>query len=187
MLGAVLRTKHQHILTLAVDGQVTGQRQCLENGDLVGRNLNAAAAARLSENRERKSGILHDYRRVEQHLRFQQFIFDQVGHFQAVESGHVDRAQRRHLDVPLRIDGIIPVSAVIARAVIVVDGRQVKEVGQLAVPAEDIDLQAVSRLQGKLLGFLHLHRHISLKVLQIAHLRRLCAGSQQEHRQNAQA
>jgi hypothetical protein len=102
---AVLFADQRHVLALAVDRQVAGHGQGVEERDAVFGDGELSGAGDLAQDGEFHVGELDDDDRVVHHPVFADRVFDLFGKLVARESVAIDLADDRQLDFALFVDG----------------------------------------------------------------------------------
>ena len=152
-LHAVLLTQDQHLLPLAVDGEVARHADGIEQGHLVTVDAVAARAGHLAQHGDAEVHVFHGHHGILDQVFGQKLLLDKGGNLLTVLAGYLNLAQHGEINHSLFIDRIAGYTlAVIGRCVgghrslsdLLPYIRQVKQLGQLRVAAVDDDGEFVA-------------------------------------------
>ena len=182
---------HLHVFATAVDGEVAGSRQSIENGEVVAVDGITSRASHFAHNADGEVGIFHNHHRVAEFAAFDDAGLDVVGHLRARHAGDVQFAKNREVDVAVSVDGIHRDAAAGVRGVAadsrralaeaVGDVWQVERHSQLGVVAVHHNRQFVARLHLYLVVISEAERGAVVHVLKIFNLLWRAARSENRH------
>ena len=183
---AALLAEHEHLGAVAVDGQVAGHAQHVEDGGLVAVQQVAPRRLHLTQHGDGEVGELHRDDGILDEVPRDELLLDVGGDLLArhardelgAEHGEVDAAVRPH-GVAQHVLAAVERGVVPRHADLLPHLRQVEEGCELRVAAVDDDGELVHGADGDVPGHIEAVRVAGAQVLEIEHVLGRRAGAQQ--------